>query len=99
MLTGAVCLMMFGVNASPVKITGTLALLSVAAWKCLPAMDRILRMITAIRYSLPFLSRILFYLDEFSSTIGSGKKQTPKPFLSQNRSAWIMSHLSTRKAK
>lgn len=74
MLTGAVCLMMFGVNASPVKITGTLALLSVAAWKCLPAMDRILRMITAIRYSLPFLSRILFYLDEFSSTIGSGKK-------------------------
>jgi ATP-binding cassette, subfamily B, bacterial PglK len=80
MLTGAVCLMMFGVNTSPVKITGTLALLSVAAWKCLPAMDRILRMITAIRYSLPFISKILFYLDDISSTIGSAEKTKGENF-------------------
>ena len=64
MLTGSICLMMFGLNASPVNVTGTIALLAVAAWKCLPAMERILGGSAEIRYSLPFISTILSYLDE-----------------------------------
>lgn len=64
MLTGSICLLMFGLNASPMNVTGTIALLAVAAWKCLPAMERILKGITEIRYSLPFISTILDYLYE-----------------------------------
>jgi ATP-binding cassette, subfamily B, bacterial PglK len=64
MLTGSICLMMFGLKASAMNITGTIALLAVAAWKCLPAMERILGGVTQIRYSLPFIGTILSYLDE-----------------------------------
>jgi len=69
MLTGAICLMMFGLKASPMHVTGTIALLSVAAWKCLPAMERIVSGFTEIRYSLPFISKILSYLDDIKNTI------------------------------
>ncbi|WP_024334109.1 ABC transporter ATP-binding protein [Desulfotignum balticum] len=64
MLTTTICLMMFVLNASPVNVAGTIALLAVAAWKCLPAMERILKGSAEIRYSLPFISTVLFYFDE-----------------------------------
>jgi ABC-type multidrug transport system fused ATPase/permease subunit len=67
MLTGSICLMIFGLNASPLNVTGTIALLAVAAWKCLPAMERILAGGAEIRYSLPFISTILAYLDDINN--------------------------------
>jgi ABC-type multidrug transport system fused ATPase/permease subunit len=38
-------------------------MLAVAAWKCLPALERILSGFTQIRYTLPFIDTILQYLD------------------------------------
>jgi ABC-type multidrug transport system fused ATPase/permease subunit len=79
MLTGSICLMMFGMNASQMSVTGTIALLAVAAWKCLPAMERILSGITEIRYSLPFILVILSYLNEVHAIKNENQNSTP-PF-------------------
>ena len=76
MLTGAICLMMFGLNASPMDVTGTIALLAVAAWKCLPAMERILTSTAQIRYSLPFISTVLSHLDEIKNTLEKTEART-----------------------
>lgn len=64
MLTGSICLMLFCLNVSAANVTATIALLAVAAWKCLPAMERILAGSAEIRYSLPFLSTVFSYFDE-----------------------------------
>lgn len=81
MLTGAICLMMFGLNASPMDVTGTIALLAVAAWKCLPAMERILTGTAQVRYSLPFISTVLSHLDEIKNTLQNIKARTEEiPF-------------------
>jgi len=63
MLTGSVCLMLFLMKASPLLVTGTIALLAVTAWRLLPAVNRILGSITTIRSYLPYVKNELDYLD------------------------------------
>ena len=63
MLTGSVCLMLSVLKSSQMDIMATITLLAVAAWKCLPAMQRILQATSQIRYSLPFVNKVLEYLN------------------------------------
>lgn len=63
MLTGSICLMLFWLKASPVVVTGTIALLAVTAWRVLPAIVRILAGITIIRSALPYIKNELDYLE------------------------------------
>ena len=63
MLTVSICLMLFWLEASPVVVTGTIALLAVTAWRVLPAITRILASITMIRNALPYIKTELDYLE------------------------------------
>ena len=54
MLCAAVVLVMLvGMGSSYAKISGTVALLAVAAWRILPAVNRILAAVAGVRQSLP----------------------------------------------
>lgn len=64
MLSVAICVMLFYMEFSSVKIIGTITLLVVAAWRILPAVNRILSGFTQIRNSLPYVNRGLCHLDE-----------------------------------
>lgn len=94
MLTGTICLMMFVLNASPMNVTGTIALLAVAAWKCLPAMERILSSTAQIRYSLPFVSTILNHIDEIRNTLPDSNTLTTAdiPFEKELNLEYIQYH-------
>ena len=67
MLTGAIVIMLFGTNATSAKITGTITLLAVAAWRVLPALNRILGSFTEMRRSLPFVSMLIEYQKEIET--------------------------------
>ena len=62
MLVLSICIMLFWMDASPAKVTGTIALLAVTAWRVLPAVTRILSSTTAIRNYLPYVKTELDYL-------------------------------------
>lgn len=79
LITASVCLMLFVLNTSAGTITGTIALLAVAAWKCLPAIQRILQSITVSRYSLPFVYNVLNYIDEINDNKTTAATDTPDP--------------------
>ena len=64
LLTLAICLMLLMSNASNAKITGTLALFVVTAWRVLPAMNRILGGLTQLRALLPYVYNGFKYLHE-----------------------------------
>jgi ABC-type multidrug transport system fused ATPase/permease subunit len=64
LLTLAICLMLLMSNASNAKITGTLALFVVTAWRVLPAMNRILGGLTQLRTLLPYVYNGFKYLYE-----------------------------------
>lgn len=64
MLTSAVCLMLFVLESSPMQAVATISLLAVAAWKCLPAMQRMLGGIAQVKYSIPFVNMVLDYMDQ-----------------------------------
>jgi ABC-type multidrug transport system fused ATPase/permease subunit len=59
----AICLMLLMSNASIAKITGTLALFVVTAWRVLPAVNRILGGLTQIRALLPYIYNGFKYLN------------------------------------
>jgi ABC-type multidrug transport system fused ATPase/permease subunit len=64
LLTLAICLLLLMTDASSAKITGTLALFVVTAWRVLPAMNRILGGLTQLRALLPYVYNGFRYLHE-----------------------------------
>ncbi len=67
MLTSAVCFMYFYINASIARITGTMALLVVMAWRVLPAASNILSSLTGARKVIPYVKSGLDYLAEIEA--------------------------------
>ena len=49
---------------SPARLTGSIALLAVTAWRVLPAVSRILGSLTKFRNALPFLEKSFEYLQQ-----------------------------------
>ena len=74
-LTFSICVMFFVMESSTLKITGTIALLTVTAWRVMPAISRILNSMTQIRRTIPFVHTGFEYLDEIDSE--SMKKTDP----------------------
>jgi ABC-type multidrug transport system fused ATPase/permease subunit len=64
MVSAIVLLELLVLEASTARITGTVALLAVAAWRVLPAINRILSSVTAIRQALPQTSQVLDHIME-----------------------------------
>lgn len=84
MLTFSICLMYFIMGSSTFRITGTIALLAVTAWRVMPAISRILNGLTQIRRTIPYIHTGFEYLREIdakpreiSRAIGSGTKTGP----------------------
>jgi ATP-binding cassette, subfamily B, bacterial PglK len=67
MITSTVCLMLFFMDSSTTKITATISLLVVAAWRILPAITRILSSFTGFRGLIPFLQTEIGYIKEIES--------------------------------
>ena len=63
-LISSICIMAFVVELTSAKITGLMALIAVTAWRALPAIGRILGVLTSLRVALPFVHKGLGYLKE-----------------------------------
>ncbi|MHA2282067.1 MAG: ABC transporter ATP-binding protein [Promethearchaeota archaeon] len=64
LLAGGICLMSVTAKSSTANMTGMLALLAVAAWRVLPAINRILAALATLREAVPYVQKIFSYLDE-----------------------------------
>jgi len=67
MLTFSICVMYFVMESSTFRITGTIALLAVTAWRVMPAISRILNGMTQIRRTVPYIHTGFEYLQEIDS--------------------------------
>ncbi|HOO44656.1 MAG TPA: ABC transporter ATP-binding protein, partial [Deltaproteobacteria bacterium] len=67
MLTISICIMYLVMGSSTFKITGTIALLAVTAWRVMPAISRILNGMTQIRRTIPFVHTGFEYLSEIDT--------------------------------
>ena len=67
LLSGTVCLMLVLLDFSTEQVTGIATLLAVAAWRVLPAMNRILGSLTSIRSILPYTKNEIRYLREIET--------------------------------
>lgn len=81
MLSFAVISMFFIIKATTTNIFATLALLSVTAWKVLPALNRIMRYITEIRTTIPFIDRVFDYLRRTSVISINNQKTTSRDIM------------------
>jgi ABC-type multidrug transport system fused ATPase/permease subunit len=83
MLASAICLMYFYMEASTARITGTMALLAVTAWRVLPAASNILGSLTSARNVIPYVKTGLDYLSKietYSETISSHRRKEDVSF-------------------
>ena len=84
MLTASICFMLFYFDESTLKVSGTIALLAVAAWKCLPAIERIIASISVTKYSLPFVLEVIGFMEEIEAheleQIEEAGEETESPF-------------------
>ncbi len=82
LIAGAILLMLFVLDYSPLKTTGTTALLAVAAWRTLPAFNRVLSSLTGIRTARPYVLSLLETLQfNYANTHDDGDMDvTPLPF-------------------
>lgn len=67
LITGTVVFLMVYQNRSISVVMGTLALITVTAWRVLPSINQILSCVSRIRSSLPSAKRHLEYLDQFDA--------------------------------
>ena len=79
MLTCTACLMLFLMDSPMTEITATICLLVVAAWKILPAMNRILGTFTAFRNMLPYVRTEIEHIKEIESNVNLQKASDTKP--------------------
>lgn len=68
MLTISICVMFFVMESSTLRITGTIALLTVTAWRVMPAISRILNGLTQMRQTIPYIHTGLEYLREIGES-------------------------------
>jgi ATP-binding cassette, subfamily B, bacterial PglK len=68
-LSGIVCFMLLVLGSSVAKVVGVMALMGVAAWRILPAMNRIVSSLTRIRSALPYIDSEIKYLDQISNAL------------------------------
>ena len=61
MISFAICFMLFFLNYSVARVSGTITLLAVTAWRVLPALNRILTQLTHIKSTIPYIDKILEY--------------------------------------
>lgn len=59
LIAGAILFMLFVLGYSPLKTTGTTALLAVTAWRCLPAFNRVISSKAGIRAALPYVEPLI----------------------------------------
>ena len=64
MLTGIVLALLLASEASTARITGTVALIGVAAWRILPAVNRMLIGVTTIRQNAPQTKAVMAYVED-----------------------------------
>jgi ABC-type bacteriocin/lantibiotic exporter with double-glycine peptidase domain len=62
-ITVTIVLMFTLMQSEPVRVFSLIALLAVTAWRVLPAVNRIVRTATHLRVVLPFIEKILEYLE------------------------------------
>ena len=67
MISFSICFMLFFLNFSVARVSGTITLLAVTAWRVLPAINRILTKIAGIRNGLPYVEKILHYHNEIEA--------------------------------
>lgn len=78
MLTSAVYIMYFAMESSVARVTGTITLLAVAAWRILPAVSRILANFTKVRTAFPYVQSELNYLYEIEKHLFQGHSSLKK---------------------
>ena len=81
MLTCTVCFMLFFMDSSVTKITATISLLVVAAWRILPAINRILTGFTGFRNMRPYVLNEIQHIREIESNINFQQVSNPKSFV------------------
>jgi ABC-type bacteriocin/lantibiotic exporter with double-glycine peptidase domain len=64
MISFSICYMLIFLDYSVARVSGTITLLAVTAWRVLPAMNRILSQLTSIRNVIPYVEKILNYYKE-----------------------------------
>lgn len=62
-LVGVMCFLVFGQDASMVRISGTMGFLAATAWRALPVANRLVEAMTSLRGSLPYLQKTKELLD------------------------------------
>jgi len=67
MISFSICFMLFFLNYSVARVSGTITLLAVTAWRVLPALNRILSQLTSIRGVIPYIDKILNYYRQIQS--------------------------------
>jgi ABC-type bacteriocin/lantibiotic exporter with double-glycine peptidase domain len=63
MISFSICYMLIFLDYSVARVSGTITLLAVTAWRVLPAMNRILSQLTSIRNVIPYVEKILNYYE------------------------------------
>jgi len=64
MISFSICYMLFFLDYSIARISGTITLLAVTAWRVLPALNRILNRLASMRTVIPYIEKILDYYIE-----------------------------------
>jgi len=67
MISFSICFMLFVMNFSVARVSGTVTLLAVTAWRVLPAFSRILSKISTMRNVIPYIEKIMAYHSEIES--------------------------------
>lgn len=79
MLYVSICVLLLWFDSSTAFVTGTMVLLSVTAWKVLPAVNLIMTSATSVRTSLPYISTLINYFSLIEAQKSSVLKKATKP--------------------
>jgi ATP-binding cassette, subfamily B, bacterial PglK len=75
-----ICLSVFAmflwINTSTAYMTATIAILALAAWKALPAVNQILASVTHARQSLPYIASQIKYFNLIEADTGPAQKES-----------------------
>ena len=78
-----ICLSVFAmflwINTSTAYMTATMAILALAAWKALPAVNKVLASVTQLRVSLPYISSQIKYFNLFEANTGPVQRKSAHP--------------------
>jgi len=67
MISFSICYMLFFLDYSIARISGTITLLAVTAWRILPALNRILSQLASMKNVTPYIEKILDYYAEIEA--------------------------------